>query len=137
MSKITLSIISLALLAPAPALAQSGSFPLCSYGKRSQCVVDGDTFWHGGEKYRLKDIDAPEIAGGAKCQHEYQTGVAAAYKLQAMLESGIVSMTPFGQDRYKRKLVAVLTNQGDISKALIDAKLAQPYGRGASRASWC
>ena len=51
----------------------------------SGASVDGDTFWLGGEKYRLKDVDAPEIAGGAKCQQECQTGVAAAYKLQGCL----------------------------------------------------
>ena len=36
-------------------------FALCpDEGKRITCVVDGDTFWHAGEKIRIEDIDAPE-----------------------------------------------------------------------------
>ncbi|MCO5067026.1 MAG: thermonuclease family protein [Rhizobiaceae bacterium] len=136
MRLLALILAALSLLSPiTPALAQSGAFPICSYGKRTQCVVDGDTFWRGGQKYRLKDIDAPEIAGGANCQQEYQTGVAATYMLQRLLESGIVSMTAFGRDRYGRTLVKVETRMGDVGSALMDARLARSYGHG--RAPWC
>jgi endonuclease YncB( thermonuclease family) len=136
MRRLAFALLSLPFLMPfVSALAQSPSFPLCSYGKRTQCVVDGDTFWMQGKKYRLKDIDAPEIAGGAKCQQEYQTGVTATYQLQKLLESGITSVESFGTDPYGRLLVKVQTHLGDVGAALMNAHLARPWGRG--RASWC
>lgn len=112
------------------------SFPICGYGKRQQCVVDGDTLWYGGTKYRLFEIDAPEIAGGAKCQQEYETGVKAAYLLQSLLQSGIVNMSQHGKDRYGRTLVSIQTGTGDASEELLKAGLAVPFG-GKSASDWC
>lgn len=138
MRLVALSILALSFpTPPAPALAESGAFPICSNGKRIQCVVDGDTFWKDGKKYRLKDIDAPEIADRAKCREEYLAAVTTAYQLQRMLESGIVSMKFFGIGRYGRTLVRVETQMGDIGSALLNANLAQPFGRFAARAPWC
>lgn len=114
----------------------NGSFPICGYAKRQQCVVDGDTFWFGGIKYRLYEIDAPEIAGGAKCQQEYETGVKAAYLLQSLLQSGIVNMAQHGEDRYGRTLVSVQTGKGDASEELLKAGLAEWFGRKYT-AGWC
>src|SRR3546814_17282217 len=37
----------------------SARFGLCSAGGGRDCVVDGDTFWFAGEKYRIADIDTP------------------------------------------------------------------------------
>ena len=34
----------------------AASFPICGGGSRSTCVVDGDTFWLEGTKYRIADI---------------------------------------------------------------------------------
>jgi hypothetical protein len=36
------------------------SFGFCHSGGGTNCVVDGDTIWLGGEKIRVADIDAPE-----------------------------------------------------------------------------
>ncbi|MET2832245.1 hypothetical protein [Mesorhizobium shangrilense] len=41
----------------------NASIPICGYAKRQQRVVDGDTFWFVGIKYRLYEIDAPELPG--------------------------------------------------------------------------
>jgi endonuclease YncB( thermonuclease family) len=112
------------------------SFPICGYAKRQQCVVDGDTFWYGGTKYRLFEIDTPEIAGGAKCQQEYETGVKAAYLLQSLLQSGIVNLSQHGKDRYGRTLVSVQTGKGDASEELLKAGLAERFGRKYA-AGWC
>ena len=43
--------------APAPTGARFG---LCHSGGGTNCVVDGDTLWIGGQNVRLADIDAPE-----------------------------------------------------------------------------
>ena len=36
-------------------------FPICRESYRTLCISDGDTLWDCGEKFRLKEIDAPEI----------------------------------------------------------------------------
>ena len=47
---------------PAPDL-----WPICGYGKRVTCIVDGDTFWMNRQKYRLYGVDAPEAGDKAQC----------------------------------------------------------------------
>src|SRR5688500_19031999 len=48
--------------APAAAAAEGETlrFDLCHSGGGTNCVVDGDTIWLGGERIRVSDIDAPE-----------------------------------------------------------------------------
>ena len=52
------------LVSITPALA----FEMYGSGPRVTCVVDGDTFWHDGLKYRAFGFDTPEpqtnICGG-------------------------------------------------------------------------
>ena len=38
---------------------------ICGSGRRSSCIVDGDTFWLKGAKYRIANIDTPELKGSA------------------------------------------------------------------------
>src|SRR5687768_8337011 len=48
-----------------PAVAMptvAASFPICGGASRSTCIVDGDTFWLEGTKYRIADIDTPEVS---------------------------------------------------------------------------
>ncbi|MFA1676873.1 thermonuclease family protein [Rhizobium mongolense] len=139
MNKLTLLLTSLLMpihiLVPSPSQAKA-DFPLCGHGKRHQCIVDGDTFWHQGTKYRLYAIDAPEVGGGAKCQQEYDSGMKATYLLQSLLQSGITSMTQHGLDRYGRILVSVQTRDGDASGQILQAGLAEPFGQRV-RADWC
>lgn len=139
MNKSTCLILAFTVVSSVAVITESNantSFPICGYEKRHQCVVDGDTFWYGGTKYRLFEIDAPEIAGGAKCQQEYETGVKAAYFLQSLLQSGIVNLSPHGQDRYGRTLVSVQTGKGDASEELLKAGLAKRFGRKFPT-PWC
>ena len=39
------------------------AMPICGFGRRINCVVDGDTLWLDGEKIRLDSINAPEVEG--------------------------------------------------------------------------
>ncbi len=65
-----LTTASLALLATSAAVADTVLLPgdarmhLCAPGERNTssktCVVDGDTLWLHGVKYRLADFDTPE-----------------------------------------------------------------------------
>lgn len=58
----------------------STSFPICASGARTTCVVDGDTFWLDGIKYRISDIDTPEISE-PRCAEEKALGEQATIRL--------------------------------------------------------
>src|SRR5688572_20902271 len=70
-------------IAPAQAIASTpgerairASFGFCHTGGGTNCVVDGDTLWLGGQKIRVADIDAPETHG-PRCAAEARLGAAA------------------------------------------------------------
>jgi endonuclease YncB( thermonuclease family) len=112
------------------------SFGYCKWGGGTNCVVDGDTFWIGGQKVRIADIDAPETHD-YRCRSELELGERAARDLQALLNSGAVTMTSIDRDRdvYGRLLRNVSVNGQDVGEALISAGVARAYGRG--RRPWC
>lgn len=112
-------------------------FALCHSGGGTNCVVDGDTFWIGGVKIRIADIDTPETHP-ARCPREAELGEAATRRLQALLNSGAVSLAPVGRDadRYGRKLRRVAIDGRGVGDTLIAEGLARPY-QGGQRAGWC
>src|SRR6476659_781758 len=81
------------------------SFGYCHTGGGTNCVVDGDTLWLGGEKIRVADIDAPETHP-ARCAEEQALGDRATRRLQQLLNNGAVSLVSIDRDRdrYGRKL---------------------------------
>jgi endonuclease YncB( thermonuclease family) len=99
-------------------------------------VVDGDTFYLGGEKVRIAGIDAPETHP-PRCAEEARLGEAATQQLQALLNSGPVTMTSIDRDRdsYGRRLRNVAVDGADVGEALIGAGVAREYGSG--RRGWC
>ncbi|WP_353392434.1 thermonuclease family protein [Brucella sp. NBRC 14130] len=102
------------------------------------CVVDGDTFWKDGVKYRLLDIDAPESSyDKARCGNERERAAEATQLLQRLLRSGIASMRLHGQDRYGRNLVTIDTSLGNVSTVLLNAELAVPFGDKRLTQRWC
>lgn len=132
------SLIMVTALLCAPALADDAEWPLCHGGRRVTCVVDGDTLWNEGVKYRLLDIDAPESSyDKARCGNERQRAAEATQLLQRLLRSGIVSMRQHGQDRYGRNLVTIDTSLGDVSTVLLNAELAVPFGDKRLTRRWC
>ena len=44
--------------------ANAAQFVLCRSSEEITCVVDGDTFWLNGEKFRLQGYDTPETTTG-------------------------------------------------------------------------
>jgi endonuclease YncB( thermonuclease family) len=116
--------------------ALRASFGYCKWGGGTNCVVDGDTFYIGGEKVRIAGIDAPETHP-SRCADEARLGNAATEQLHALLNSGAVTMTPIDRDRdrYGRLLRNVAVNGADVGEALISAGVAREYGGG--RRSWC
>ena len=114
----------------------TASFGYCFTGGGTNCVVDGDTFWIGGEKVRIAGIDAPETHP-PRCDYEAQLGEQATEKLHALLNSGAVTMTSVDRDRdvYGRLLRNVEVNGEDVGEAMVSAGVAREYAGG--RRPWC
>lgn len=66
----------------------SAAIDICSGGdraaRRMTCLVDGDTGWEQGVKWRVLDIDTPETFEAA-CDREKQMGEKAKLRLQSLM----------------------------------------------------
>jgi endonuclease YncB( thermonuclease family) len=125
----------LAAAAPAPD-GLSARFGFCHTGGGRNCVVDGDTFWFEGEKYRIADIDTPETHP-PRCAEEAALGRAATERLQRWLNEGAFSLENVDRDadRYGRKLRIVTRGGASVGDALVGEGLARRWeGR---RRPWC
>ena len=112
-------------------------FVLCAAGApRVNCVVDGDTFWLGGEKVRIADINTPETHA-AGCPAEQALGQAATRRLIALLNTGPFELAQSGRerDRYGRLLRTISRGGRSLGEVLVAEGLAEPW-RGR-RSSWC
>lgn len=109
------------------------SFPICGEGRRVTCVVDGDTFWHNRVKYRVADIDAPEVSN-PRCAAEERRGRAATYRLAALLSAGSFEIEEQGLDRYGRTLVSLTRSGRSIGGQLVSEGFARRWG---DRRDWC
>ena len=112
------------------------SFGFCHTGGGTNCVVDGDTLWLGGEKIRVADIDAPETHE-PRCAAEQTLGDRATRRLRELLNNGAVSLQPIDrdEDKYGRKLRIVLVDGQSVGERLVGEGLARRYAGG--RRPWC
>jgi endonuclease YncB( thermonuclease family) len=124
-------------LAGAPALA----IDMCSGGDRAArkvtCLVDGDTGWERGVKWRLLDIDAPETHG-AQCADEKAIGDLSTRRLQQLMAGGYQISDSGQKDRTSdhRALVRVILQDGrDGGTVLIQENLAQRWPNKGNM--WC
>lgn len=120
---------------PAPDML-SADFSLCHSGGGVNCVVDGDTFWLAGEKYRIADIDTPETHP-PRCAREAELGQRATERLQSLLNDGPFSLESGERetDRYGRNLRIVTREGQSIGAMLVSEGLARPWE--GSRRPWC
>ncbi|WP_298401935.1 thermonuclease family protein [Sphingobium sp.] len=119
-----------------PADMLSADFGFCHSGGGTNCVVDGDTFWFRGEKYRIADIDTPETHG-PRCAAEGALGKQATDRLQGLMNAGAFSLESADRDtdRYGRKLRIVTREGQSIGDQLVAEGLARAWdGR---RHPWC
>ncbi len=69
----------------------TGLLPICSGGDRAArkltCIVDGDTGWEHGVKWRALDVDTPEIEH-AQCDQERKLGEKARDRLRELMAGG-------------------------------------------------
>jgi endonuclease YncB( thermonuclease family) len=119
-----------------PADMLSARFGLCHSGGGTHCVVDGDTFWFQGQKYRIADIDTPETHGPA-CTAEGALGARATQRLHALLNAGAFSLERGDRetDRYGRALRVVTRDGQSIGGQLVAEGLARPWD--GARHPWC
>lgn len=116
--------------------ALSARFGFCRSGGGRNCVVDGDTFWFAGEKYRIADIDTPETHP-ARCAEEAALGEAATGRLRDWLNAGPFSLEHAERDtdRFGRKLRLVTRDGTSVGSLLVAEGLARRW-EGARR-PWC
>ena len=119
----------------------AAAIPICSGGDRAArkvtCLVDGDTGWERGVKWRLLDIDTPETYG-AECSRERQIGKKATQRLQELMAGGYRITDSGRKDRTsdKRKLVRVTLPDGrDVGQVLVQEALAQRWPNEGNH--WC
>jgi endonuclease YncB( thermonuclease family) len=119
-----------------PADNLSADFGFCHDGGGTNCVVDGDTFWFRGEKYRITDIDTPETHG-PHCVAEGELGAQATRRLRALLNAGRFSLERGERDtdRYGRALRVVMREGESIGDRLVAEGLARSWD--GSRHPWC
>ena len=105
---------------------------ICSSSPRIDCIHDGDTFWHKGEKVRISDIDTPELNG--KCSYEKRLAIKARDRLEEILREPY-QIHREGKDRYGRTLAVVTVNGRSVGNQLVSEGLARTWtGR---RKTWC
>jgi micrococcal nuclease len=115
---------------------EHASFGFCHTGGGNNCVVDGDTFYYGGTKVRIADIDTPETHP-PRCESEAQRGATATQRLQDLLNEGSFSLKSIDRDVdvYGRKLRIVTRGGESLGGVLVKEDLARWYEGG--RQPWC
>lgn len=133
-------ILAAAVLLAAPAQTVSADQPgylvagICVDGPRDNCVVDGDTFWLGREKFRLANIDAPELSE-PRCSSERRLARKATRRLFQLLVGQELTIERQGLDKYGRTLALVTASGRDVGEVLVSEGLARVWtGR---RLPWC
>lgn len=114
-----------------------GRFVTCAGAQRVNCVVDGDTFWYRAVKYRISDINTPEI-GRPECETERRLGLEAQVALLDSLNSGGLTMERRERrdaDQYGRKLRVVLQDGHSVGEMLVARGLAHRWE--GQKLDWC
>ncbi|MBB3607645.1 thermonuclease family protein [Rhizobium sp. BK602] len=92
-------------------------------------VVDGDTLAQGGERFRLRGIDAPEFR--QQCRHDnadWACGQEARKALDRLVKVGSPECRGSDKDRYGRLLVICRTGDLDINAEMVRSGMALSYG---------
>lgn len=136
-SKRSLGILRLQEGSPPNAFAERGTGGASTSIRGGTArVVDGDTFWLSGQKIRIADIDAPEVAG--RCAYETRLAARATRRLDELLAQGGYQLKPIAgrdMDGYGRKLRIVTRAGSSIGDQLVSEGLARTWtGR---REPWC
>lgn len=117
------------------AAMHAGGINECGWVRRT-CLVDGDTGWQDGIKWRMQGIDAPEMDDKAECPEERAKARASLERLTALMADGYSIRSSGRYDKYDRLLVDVVLKDGrDAGDALMREGLAQAWPNQGN--VWC
>lgn len=86
---------------------------------RSPLVIDGDTIFANGVKYRIHGIDAPEMG--------QQGGQTAKQYLTKLLMGAMVTIEIMDTDRYGRPVARLFVKSMDIGGKMVEQGFARAY----------
>ncbi len=101
----------------------------------SIAVADGDSFRMGGERYRLQNIDAPELDQMCRdgAGREWTCGRRARDELRRLLNQGPVDCRTITRDRFRRIVATCSVGGRDVGEVMVRNGWATAYkGRGAT-----
>jgi endonuclease YncB( thermonuclease family) len=113
--------------------AVAAEWPVCHGGNRAArhvtCVVDGDTWWRDGIKYRLACVDAVEI--------DDMHGIEARDELRQLLGRPDTHVRDLGiRDHYRRSLAMIAVGGTSAGRILVSKGLAERKDYRDTR-HWC
>jgi endonuclease YncB( thermonuclease family) len=113
--------------------AAATEWPVCHGSNRAArhvtCVVDGDTWWRDGVKYRLACVDALEI--------DDMRGIEARDELRRLLSRTDARVRDLGiEDRYRRSLAMIAVGDTTAGRMLVSKGLAERKDYRDTR-NWC
>jgi endonuclease YncB( thermonuclease family) len=120
---------------PPAVLLNAERVPICDSGKRITCVVDGDTVWFEGVKYRFEEVDTPEKGDLAECVQEGLQAIQATKRLAQILSMHPFTIQPTGTDRYGRTLARFVIGSTTAGEMLVSEGLARSWN--GHTADWC
>lgn len=110
-------------------------------GPRHSCIVDGDTLWLCGVKFRLEGFDTPEIRNGCGGAFERKLAIQARDRLQDLLSQHKWVLKYDGKEgKYGRMLATILIDWDadpmvDVGNLLVLERLARHWPDGEEW--WC
>ena len=136
-------LICLSLFAATTQPAQSQAadeIGICSGYFRAErkvtCLVDGDTGWELGVKWRLLGVDTPEYKQNAECDAEPEYAKIATYRVLELLREGYEIEWIGKKGKLNRDLVRIRLADGrDLGQTLLSEGLAQPWPNDSN--PWC
>jgi endonuclease YncB( thermonuclease family) len=133
MPRCTFAIIIACALFAVTAPAMAIEWPVCSGGNRAArhvtCVVDGDTWWRNGVKYRLACVDAVEI--------DDLRGIEARDELRQLLGRSDTHIRDLGiKGRFRRSLAIIDVGDTTAGRILTSKGLAERKDYRNTR-DWC
>lgn len=81
-------------------------------------VIDGDTFYWKGNRYRIQGVDTPEL--GQSNSYE------AKDRLQQILRSGMIEVKEVAHDKYGRTVAEVTVNGQNVAETLKEDGFKKP-----------
>ena len=121
-------------------IANAAQINECRGGNRAErkvtCIVDGDTGWERGIKWRLAGVDTPEKGRHAACSAERRKSSEATKRLIQLMRGGYRLVQSGKKGKYGRILVRVRLNNGRFAgRILMREGLAQKWPNRTN--PWC